>query len=281
MPCPTRAVRLARIGSHERFSGKDNTGVHGVVVNAGTPAGDSMDISVNMHLCETSETWLFLDSGPGRPAVNMAWDEALLDFVGAERTPVFRVYGWTEPAVTFGYFQSFELVRRITGCQHPVRRPTGGGIVRHGNDLTYALVLPAGHWWYRLRATESYRTLHKWIGKAISRLGLEPELAASRSDAGHTGECFVGHEQFDLVLAGKKIAGAAQRRTQAGLLIQGSIQLSEHERGANALTMVLLETGAEMFKVRWVQMRPGPELVERVNWLASNKYGTEAFNRKR
>lgn len=234
-----------------------------------------------MHMCKAYETWLFLESGPGLPPVNMAWDEALLEFVGAGGTPVFRVYSWAEPAVTFGYFQRFELVRRLTGFERPVRRPTGGGIVRHGNDLTYALVLPAGHWWYRLRATESYRTLHQWIGKAFSGLGLDPELAPSSYHPGHTGECFVGHEQFDLVLSGRKIAGAAQRRTQTGLLIQGSIQLPGHGPGMNEQTLALLQAGTEMFRVHWLQMQPNPELLQRVNWLVTNKYGTDAFNQKR
>jgi hypothetical protein len=38
------------------------------------------------------------------------------------------------------------------------------------------------------------------------------------------GQCFVGHEKFDLLWHGKKIAGAAQRRSKLGLLIQGSVQ---------------------------------------------------------
>jgi hypothetical protein len=39
------------------------------------------------------------------------------------------------------------------------------------------------------------------------------------------GACFAGHERFDLLWRGRKIAGAAQRRNQLGLLIQGSVQL--------------------------------------------------------
>src|SRR5690348_2057601 len=99
-------------------------------------------------------TWLFCSS-PGDPAVNMAWDEVLLETMPSSRTPVMRFYSWTSPAASFGYFQKYSEVERVTLLRPLVRRPTGGGIVPHDADWTYSLAFPAGHPWYSLTAVES------------------------------------------------------------------------------------------------------------------------------
>ncbi len=74
-----------------------------------------------------------------------------------------------------------------------------------------------------LSATESYRRMHEWIRAAFAKIGVTAELAATCRNAS-PGQCFAGHEKFDVPWQGRKIAGAAQRRTRAGLLIQGSVQ---------------------------------------------------------
>ena len=69
----------------------------------------------------------------------MAVDEALLRHV---QTPLLRIYGWETACVSIGYFQK----ATVAPSDRPfVRRYTGGGLVEHGRDLTYTLVLPADH----------------------------------------------------------------------------------------------------------------------------------------
>jgi len=168
-------------------------------------------------------SWLLLDSGRRPPAFNMALDEALLEAVARLQKPVLRFYGWTEPAATFGYFQRYADVERTTSLRPLIRRPTGGGIVPHDADWTYSLAFPPGHKWHSLKAEASYRRVHEWIQSAFKRVGVLVELAPASRKAG-PGQCFVGHEKSDLLWHGRKIAGAAQRRNQLGLLIQGSVQ---------------------------------------------------------
>lgn len=167
--------------------------------------------------------WVRLDSGPGAPAYSMAVDEALLEAAPALGQPVLRFYGWTESAATFGYFQKISEIERVTRLRPLVRRPTGGGLVPHDADWTYSLALPPAHAWHALRATESYERVHQWLRAAFARLGVAAELApCCRKEI--PGQCFAGHEKSDLLWHGRKIAGAAQRRTKTGLLIQGSVQ---------------------------------------------------------
>ncbi len=102
--------------------------------------------------------------------------------------------------------------------------------------------------------------------------GRETELATAAgpkiSDA-----CFANPVRDDLIFRGRKIAGAAQRRTRGGFLHQGSIQLPDlskafRDRFASALSK----------KVEHEEIPP--QVVERAAELAVEKYGTEAWLRR-
>jgi len=224
--------------------------------------------------------WLHLDSGRCPPAFNMALDEALLELAPATATPVLRCYGWTEPAATFGYFQRYAEIERLTLLRPVLRRPTGGGLVPHDADWTYSLAFPAGHDWYRLKAAASYRRVHDWLRLAFARLGVEAELApCCRPGAG---QCFLGHEQHDLLWQGKKIAGAAQRRTRAGLLIQGSVQPPPLGLDREAWQAALRGVAAKSWQVDWREAETLPEaLGARAAALAAEKYSQARFHQQR
>jgi lipoyl(octanoyl) transferase len=125
----------------------------------------------------SNNNWLFLDSGRGEAAFNMAWDEALLESVARLGAPVLRCYGWTQPAATFGYFQHYAEIERTTHLRPLIRRPTGGGLVPHDADWTYSLAFPPGHEWHLLRAEDSYRSVHEWLQRAFASLNVTTEVA--------------------------------------------------------------------------------------------------------
>ena len=223
--------------------------------------------------------WYLLDSGRGAPAENMALDEALLEAAPRLGCPVLRFYGWTEAAASFGYFQKFAEVERLTKLRPLIRRPTGGGVVPHDADWTYSLTFPPGDPWYELKAVGSYRRVHEWIQMALRRLGTVTELAPSRRKDS-PGECFIGAEQFDLLWRERKIAGAAQRRTHDGLLIQGSIQ-PPSGADRNEFEKAFCAEAAEQWGVEWQSLVLGAELHDRSRELASEKYSMRSFNEKR
>jgi lipoyl(octanoyl) transferase len=109
----------------------------------------------------------------------MAWDQAMLHFGEMAGCAFWRVYGWSEPAVTFGYGQNRDWVRQaVAPFSGPcVRRPTGGGIVDHRDDLTYALSIPSTHPFFRRRATDIYRELHEGIARILEQSGFPAILA--------------------------------------------------------------------------------------------------------
>src|ERR1700682_6085261 len=83
---------------------------------------------------------VFHDISSRSAALNMAIDEALLENV---TEPTIRFYHWDHPALSFGYFGKFTEVAAYSTGRDLVRRWTGGGIVFHGRDLTYSIVIQA------------------------------------------------------------------------------------------------------------------------------------------
>jgi lipoate-protein ligase A len=210
----------------------------------------------------------------------MAFDEALLESMPRIGAPVLRFYSWTEPAASFGYFQKYANIERMTALRPLVRRPTAGGLVPHDADWTYSMIFPTVHEWYSLTAIQSYERVHRWIQSAFEQLNVFVELAPKRDQAG-AGQCFIGYEKFDLLWRGQKIAGAAQRRTRDGLLIQGSIQPSPIPLQRSHWETAMLETAAPSRSVEWNDFTPDELLNSRVRFLVSQKYSRTAYNRKR
>ncbi len=207
-------------------------------------------------------------------------DEALLESAAELGSPVLRLYGWTEPAATFGYSQRYSELERVTMLRPLIRRPTGGGLVPHDRDWTYSLAFPPGHSWYQLKAIESYEKVHLWIRDAFAKINVETMLSpCCQKDI--PGQCFIGAEKFDVLWHGRKIAGAAQRRTKDGLLIQGSIQpppiglkRGDWERG-------MIEVATEQFGVRWTPFILACNFEQKVSQLTTDKYARPDFNMKR
>lgn len=232
-----------------------------------------------------SHPWYFLRTGLGEPSWNMALDEALLEGVGSAvggiGRPVLRFYGWSQAAATFGYAQKYAEVSSWTALRPLIRRPTGGGLVPHGSDWTYSLVIPPEHPWYQLRAEESYRRVHDWVSGSFGALQVQAELS-SECDKPVAGRCFIGAEKFDVIAAGRKIAGAAQKRNKHGLLVQGSIQPPT----GPSLSRVrweesLLKLGEDDLGLSWVELKVPEPILNRAQELNREKYDTDAFNRRR
>ena len=226
------------------------------------------------------EQWLSLDSGLCDTAFNMALDEALLEYAPEIGRPVLRFYGWREPAASFGYFQRIAEIEGATQLRPLVRRPTGGGLVPHDADWTYSVVIPPSHHWYGLRADSSYERVHRWIQAAFSSLEVPTEIAVCcRKEV--PGQCFAGYEKSDLLWLARKIAGAAQRRTKSGLLIQGSVQPQPRNVTRTQWQRAMERAAESTWDSTFARWAPNEPLERRANELQSNKYSCEDHNRRR
>jgi lipoyl(octanoyl) transferase len=235
-------------------------------------------VKTDTHFAPT--IWLLLRQGKHCFDYNMALDEALLESAPDLGCPVLRFYGWTEAAASFGYSQKWAEVERLTALRPLVRRPTGGGLVPHDNDWTYSLIFPPEHAWYRFRAAESYKRVHEWLRDAFSRMNVPTTLSPQRQKE-IPGQCFVGAEKDDLLWHGRKIAGAAQRRTRSGLLIQGSVQPPPISLLRDAWENAMCQVGTECLGIEWKTMEPELKLRNLAENLRATKYSRKEFNEKR
>jgi len=212
---------------------------------------------------------VYHDTEPRSAAMNMAIDEALL---GLAPVPSLRFYRWRGPSISFGYFGAYSDVGAEQTGRELVRRWTGGGIVFHGDDLTYSLVLPVDD----AAAFHSSRAVYAEIHTAVQwALGTECGATLVASAAPKISDaCFANPVAADVIANGRKIAGAAQRRTRAGLLHQGSILY-------DALPPHFADAFAAQLCERLEKRSFTPELLARAEEIAAERYATEAWLRRR
>jgi lipoate-protein ligase A len=222
-----------------------------------------------------TEPWLLLTSPVGTPAYNMALDETLLRFAVARARPLLRLYRWRQPCVTFGYFQKFPqtLSAQFPAPQTIIRRPTGGGIVYHGDnvDTTYTVVVPPGHALHALPTQDAYNLIH---GAVAAALHFKSQISNLKSSLRGGYECFQNPVAGDVVADdGVKLAGGAQRRGKNGMLHQGSIAaVISAER--------LLQGFRDRLAAEFTDYTLTPDESAHADKLTAEKYATEPWNHR-
>jgi len=225
---------------------------------------------------------IYHDESPHSAAMNMAIDETLLE---AAVVPTIRFYRWRSPALSFGYFGKFSDVGNYAAERDLVRRWTGGGIVFHGDDLTYSIVIPASDPVFDESSIAVYEKIHRALCEALNGIGTQAVVAGDTDPGGLVDgiraavsasgyNCFANPVRADIMINGRKIAGAAQRRTRRGLLQQGSIQ-------GTTTNTDLVEKFAQALSTNCSEIEISEELFQRAQELEQRKYGTESWLRKR
>ena len=206
-----------------------------------------------------------LDTEPHDGALNMAIDETLLR---TATLPMLRLYRWARPALSFGYFGKWSDAIASGPGRDIVRRWTGGGIVPHGHDLTFSLIVPRAHPFFALSPRESYCAIHERIASALGNATLAPAAQPQISPA-----CFQNPVQHDVLIANRKVAGGAQRRTKCGLLHQGSIQ---EVKDPSQLTAALIR----IFSATHASISLPANTTTQATILSREKYATDKWMRR-
>ncbi len=156
----------------------------------------------------------------------------------APRDLFVHLYEWQGACATYGHFvdpvQYIDMeMARETGLKL-ARRPTGGGIIFHTCDYAFSVLIGRDSDAYRSNTLESYALVNRWIGQLIGRVFGVPLEIDENGCCGTAPAldrfCMAQPTQYDLVVRGRKVGGAAQRRTKLGVLHQGSICLTVPSR---------------------------------------------------
>lgn len=226
---------------------------------------------------------LLLDSPPFDVFGQMALDEALAKSKPAEFC--LRFFRWRGVGATFGYAQRIAEVERALPAKLAracTRRPTGGGVVPHVDDLTFSCVFPARG---ELRPTELYRRLHAAIlaglrgAVAGARLAESGGRGAPRGPGGAS-HCFAEPVPLDVMVAGRKILGGAIRRYGETTLYQGSLQWPGARERAAELEKAMAAALAAGWDLRWAR-RDAPAAVLDAARDLDTKYRSADWIRRR
>jgi lipoyl(octanoyl) transferase len=227
---------------------------------------------------------------------NMAADDAMIE--GASHgVASLRFYGWNEATVSLGYFQaaSARLADPLLASRPFVRRPTGGAMLLHHHEVTYALAVPPGLPWHT--STPWLLRMHDIIATALDLLGAKVSRYASLKAPAITGHlCFQHWTPGDLIAESKKITGSAQRKQRGALLQHGSILLAQspyspmlpglRELTGKNLTPDLVSsaildefarvTGWQIEPAKWTEAE-----LQRRHELVATRYANTKWNEKR
>ncbi len=226
----------------------------------------------------------------------MATDEVLVKTAATAGIATLRFYGWSQPTLSLGYFQS-EKLRLADPLLAPlpfVRRPSGGETLVHHHELTYALALPAGRW----QKGEPWNLrMHKIIVAALATLGVVSRLHESGAAIADTSPlCFRHFTEGDVMVAGSKVVGSAQRKHRGTILQHGGILLARSSHtpslpGIAELTGIAVAPAQLVAQVQAAFIADaGVRLAEQLlkanerdglGELRSEKYASAAWNCKR
>ena len=198
---------------------------------------------------------------PADGATNMALDEALAAEAARLDRVLVRISTWSEPTLSLGAFQAIAEARahRALAGLRIVRRPSGGGAILHGSDVTLSVAVPRLH---PCGGTPQrlYDAVHEALVAELSACGVEAGLSAGGARAGRSRSdrvdpdpdlgpegprapgppaegpllCFDRRAVGDVVMpvpdgrfgSDAKILGSAQRRLRGAVLQHGSLLLA-------------------------------------------------------
>lgn len=157
----------------------------------------------------------------------MALDEALLESALEHERATLRIYRWSEPTVSLGYFQdatAAALDARLAPLPK-VRRLSGGGALLHHHEITYSCAVPATHF-LAVEPHDLYLAVHQRVLAVLNTMGVAARMRGERLEEREAlFLCFGRGDSRDIVLAGHKILGSAQRRRRGAVLQHGALLL--------------------------------------------------------
>lgn len=176
-----------------------------------------------------------IESGQLLPEEIMAKDAEILAQLDPEGPSILHFYDWSVPSLTYGYFTDpfkyLDLEALERHGIHKARRPTGGGIIFHLTDLAFSIFIPYSHSAFSLNTLDNYALINRKVIEAINEFApnpIQPQLLSQEdvcSKNPYHGFCMAKPTEYDVMMDGKKVGGAAQRRTKKGFLHQGSLSL--------------------------------------------------------
>lgn len=213
----------------------------------------------------------------------MALDDVLVQEESLKTEDLCRFFNWRGgPCATFGYAQFYQSCKaqfEALGIREYTRRPTGGGIVLHKDDLTFSLIFNYGG---VLNVRQIYDKLHGLIREGFERSGIKFDSYGAQSDyrpspGGVSSSCFNNPVGGDLMDGGRKILGGAMRRYGGRILYQGSLQY-KGARGSGEFESIIACAFADFLGVSDLNgLELPPTVIKGAERLVLERYRTQSW----
>lgn len=180
-------------------------------------------------------TLRFVFDQPHSAAFNMAADQFLLQSCQKQDCVTVRFYRWQPAAITIGYMQQASEQLNLALLKREgiswIRRPTGGRAVLHQEDLTYSCIFPRETPAMGSTVAQSYALIMRCLSAGLAAIGLDCSAQGSVSSLIAAPRsvklpCFLAPNRDEIMVAGRKLIGSAQKRTRLGTLQHGSLPRS-------------------------------------------------------
>ncbi len=243
----------------------------------------------------------------------MALDAVAAETAAAGGPRTVRVYQWDPSTLSLGYRNDPADIDWAY-CDREgidvVRRPTGGGGIYHDTygDISYSTVAPAAELPGDLM--ETYELLCRPLFDACAAMGVPAGFAEESYPELYHPACYLRelHPAHDVVYEGRKLSGNAQYRRRNSVIQHGSLtysatpertlgcfvdpnlapeDVSARVTGIDEHSDVTREEAVEALEdalAAWAGAEEGTWTdaeLERAEEIATEKFGSEAWNRER
>ncbi len=164
------------------------------------------------------------------PQENMRRDEEfLLSLERGTAFPGYRIYKWDRVCLSLGHFQKEKRFPNLP----VVRRPTGGGALLHGWDLSFSIVDFKERWGGK--PSSIYRNVSGLLRDVFASLGAQVSMERFKGRYLDRFFCFWVPTLGELTYRGRKIAAMAMRTQRRAFLLHGSVYTSFDYSAASRL----------------------------------------------
>lgn len=224
------------------------------------------------------ENGLIVKTSPMDVYQNMACDEFF-----CERMPfkyILRFFNWENQAITFGFSQRYNNVFMQISQEDrslPItRRPTGGGIVFHKEDLTFSFIFYSPG---DFNPSLTYEKLHKSINEAFKENNLPVDILSQKTKNYDTNkniiDCFSKPVEKDIMIGSKKILGGALRKFSDYMLYQASLQIEDARTNSEFYQSIIIKALSKGYGVNLKEISLTNKDMEIINQITYNKYKKE------
>ncbi len=209
---------------------------------------------------------------------NMACDEILCETMPVKY--ILRFFNWKDNGITFGFSQKYANVIKTLDEKYKIwkitRRPTGGGIVIHENDLTFSFIFHSPE---DFNPGLTYDKLHSAIMNEYLLKGIKLEIVNKITNNYNINnpvmDCFKKPVEKDLLVNGKKVLGGALRKFSDYMLYQASLQFDDARIKFDFHSDIIISSLKKLFNLSFEEYYLNDNYYQKIKTKTEEKYKNE------